>query len=191
MSERPFMQLYVSDFVGDTLMLSAEHVGAYMLLLIALWNAHGELPNDDKKLARVARVTLKKWHLLSRDLLPFFEVTDTTITHRRLKKELQKSERQSQSRAAAGARGGAAKALNEKQRALANGVAMPKHLPEPYRKKGEKVLDPTEGFVDVNRHIDPDLFARCVAMTEPVKSFIEHKTFPRDIVAKARKELAN
>jgi uncharacterized protein YdaU (DUF1376 family) len=41
-SERPFMQLYVSDFVGDTLMLSAEHVGAYLLLLIALWNADAE-----------------------------------------------------------------------------------------------------------------------------------------------------
>lgn len=72
MSERPFMQLYVSDFVGDTLTLSTEHIGAYLLLLIALWNANGMLPSDERKLARVARLNLKRWRAVAIDLLPFF-----------------------------------------------------------------------------------------------------------------------
>ena len=73
MSERPFMQLYVSDFIGDTLQLSTEQIGAYMLLLMAMWNAGGRLPDDDAKLARVARLSAKKWRVISADLLTFFE----------------------------------------------------------------------------------------------------------------------
>ena len=67
MSERPFMQLYVSDFVGDTLLLSTEHIGAYLLLLIALWNADGVLPNEEAKLARVARLSVKRWRKRSEE----------------------------------------------------------------------------------------------------------------------------
>ena len=73
MSERPFMQLYVSDFVGDTLQLSTEQIGAYMLLLMAMWNAGGSLPEDDARLARVARLPLKRWRAISAELLAFFE----------------------------------------------------------------------------------------------------------------------
>lgn len=191
MSERPFMQLYVSDFVGDTLMLSAEHVGAYMLLLIALWNADGTLPNDERKLARVARLSLKKWRSVASDLMPFFDVTPETITHGRLQKELQKSARQSQSRASAGAMGGAATALKNKGRDAANAASMPHHSPEPYRKRVASQRAPTDGLVDVNKHVDPELFARCVALTEPVKDFIEHKGFAPSVIEQARKELAN
>ena len=130
MSERPFMQLYVSDFIGDTLQLSTEQIGAYMLLLMAMWNAGGKLPADDAKLARVVRMSLKKWRAVSGDLMPFFEGDANSIWHNRLTKELQKSESKSQSRAYAGAAGGRAKALKDIKPAVANASDMPQHLPE-------------------------------------------------------------
>ena len=130
MSERPFMQLYVSDFIGDTLHLSTEQIGAYMLLLMAMWNAGGKLPSDEAKLARVARLSVKKWKSIADDLMSFFEVDGTEIRHHRLTKELQKSESKSQSRAAAGAAGGNAKALKDKQAHLANAMPEPQHLPD-------------------------------------------------------------
>lgn len=151
MSDRPFMQLYVSDFVGDTLLLSTEHIGAYLLLLIALWNADGSLPSDEVKLARVTRLTVKKWRRVAVDLLPFFEVQNGTLTHHRLTKELRKSEAQSNSRAMAGAKGGAANALKYKRPVVAGAQAGLKHAgasPEPYRKEGaQALLDPTDGLV--------------------------------------------
>ncbi|WP_256752326.1 DUF1376 domain-containing protein [Mesorhizobium sp. Mes31] len=137
MSERPFMQLYVSDFVGDTLQLSTEQIGAYMLLLMAMWNAGGRLPDDDAKLARVARLSLKKWRALSVDLLTFFEREGGEIGHGRLTRELHKAQGKSQARAAAGARGGAATALKTKAHAAANAGALPRHLPES-RNQSEK-----------------------------------------------------
>lgn len=196
MSERPFMQLYVSDFVGDTLLLSTEHIGAYLLLLIALWNADGELPADDVKLARVARLTAKKWRTIATDLLPFFEVADGVLTHHRLTKELQKSKAQSNSRALAGAKGGTANALKYKSAPQANATAGLKHAgasPEPYRKKGATHLNPTDGVVlDRFRSDDEPLWLACEKlMGQPVKPYLQRFTFPADIVAQARKELAH
>jgi len=137
MSERPFMQLYVSDFVGDTLQLSTEQIGAYMLMLMAMWNAGGRLPDDDAKLARVARLSRKKWRTISGDLLTFFEREGGEIGHKRLTKELHKAQVKSEARAAAGARGGAATALKTKVDAAANAGALPRHFPDS-RNQNEK-----------------------------------------------------
>lgn len=84
MSERPFMQLYVSDFIGDTLHLSTEQIGAYMLMLMAMWNAGGKLPSDESKLARVARMSVKKWKTIADDLMPFFEIEGGELSHRKI-----------------------------------------------------------------------------------------------------------
>ncbi|UVK37816.1 DUF1376 domain-containing protein [Mesorhizobium sp. AR10] len=135
MSERPFMQLYVSDFVGDTLQLSTEQIGAYMLLLMAMWNAGGSLPDDDTRLARVVRMSLKKWRAISADLLVFFERADGVLCHNRLTRELAKSMVKSEARAAAGARGGAAKALKTRGVGVANACPSPQHLPESRNQK--------------------------------------------------------
>lgn len=196
MSERPFMQLYVSDFVGDTLLLSTEHIGAYLLLLIALWNADGVLPADDVKLARVARLSLKKWRSISTDILPFFNVDGDRLTHGRLTKELQKSERQSQLRAAAGSRGGSATALKNNKpypaSAAAKRVAGAQHLPEPYKKEGNLVLvggdeAPT---ILLDRIHDEEMFTACAAIHGGVRPYLHRFPFPREVVAQAKASLA-
>lgn len=139
MSERPFMQLYVSDFIGDTLHLSTEQVGAYLLLLMAMWNAGGSLPDDEVKLARIVRLSVKKWRAVAPDLLSFFERVDGAVRHKRLTKELQKSESKSESRASAGAEGGKAKALKDNEARLANATVLPQHLPDT---RSQKEIEP-------------------------------------------------
>lgn len=51
--KRPWMPLYVQDFQMDTLDLTAEQVGVYMLLLMLAWKREGDLPNDMKWLKLV------------------------------------------------------------------------------------------------------------------------------------------
>ena len=191
MSERPFMQLYVSDFVGDTLSLSAEQVGAYMLLLMAMWNADGKLPNEERKLATIVRMSLKKWRSVAPDMMSFFHVEDGSISHRRLTKELQKSERQSQSRSAAGVRGFQAKSLKSHNAAQANAQAGLKHSPEPYRKGRATLSDPTEGMVALDRWSDEALFKACESLTKKVPGFMQRQSFPAAIVDQARKQLSH
>ena len=158
------MQLYVSDFVGDTLHLSTEQIGAYMLLLMAMWNAGGKLPADDQKLARVVRLSVKKWRSIRADLMSFFDGDDDHIWHHRLTKELQKSESKSQSRAAAGAKGYAAKALKNQKAGQAIASDLPKHSPDTrnhiaasQQPRGQDLIDRLADAAGIKGNLSPSL----------------------------------
>lgn len=130
MAKAPFMPLYTSDYLGDTGHLSTEEHGAYLLILMQMWNAGGALPADPSKLARVARCSTKKWLAMQDTVLAFFNIDGNQITSNRLTKERQKVEAKTEVRRAAGAMGGTAKALKTKEQHVANAIAKPCHLPE-------------------------------------------------------------
>lgn len=130
MSKTPFMPLWVSDFLGKTMHLDAKEVGAYMLLLMALWGRGGALPNDPKKLQRIARVG-RDWPTVWASLEGFFTVDGDQITQGRLSEELHKVNAKREVNAHSGARGGRAKALKSKEVGLANATVSLKQ-PEPY-----------------------------------------------------------
>lgn len=134
MSSAPYMQLYVADYLGDTQHLTTEQHGAYLLILMAMWRAGGRLPNDPGKLARIARVSARRWHLVASEVMPFFDLDGEEISQKRLEREHQKVLSIREKRSASGALGGAAKALKNNDPALANAKQMPKHrarVPEP------------------------------------------------------------
>jgi uncharacterized protein YdaU (DUF1376 family) len=127
MSAAPFMQLYVGDYLADTLDLTTEQHGAYLLLLMAMWRADGSLPNDPQKLARFARVHPPRWAKVWAEIARFFVEADGRITNERLTKEREKAVHKSNSRAASGSLGGRAKALKSKDTDVANATVLPKH----------------------------------------------------------------
>lgn len=187
MSERPFMQLYTSDFLGDTQDLSAEYIGSYLLLLMTMWNADGSLAFDEVKLARVARLTVEEWRLAWKDLERFFEVDDGRLTHHRVTSELHKFARKSAARKEAGSRGGKAKALKDKSQVLANAKANGMASSRNHIKKAGAIASvPTESLVPVQRYVDTDLFRACEQLTAPVPGFMTTKSWPVDVVLKAR-----
>jgi uncharacterized protein YdaU (DUF1376 family) len=61
----PFFPLYVADFVADDRVeaMSTEQVGSYVLLLCKAWTQEvvGTVPDDDRVLARWARVSIGRW----------------------------------------------------------------------------------------------------------------------------------
>lgn len=114
----PYMNLYIADYLGDTQHLTTEQHGAYLLLLMAMWRNGGSLPNDQAKLARIARVNLRRWHIVGADVMPFFEVRGEQIVQKRLEREHQKAHSLSEKRSVIGKLGGEAKALKSKEQAL-------------------------------------------------------------------------
>jgi uncharacterized protein YdaU (DUF1376 family) len=124
----PYLPLYVGDYLRDTGYLTLEQHGAYCMLLMRLWSAGGALPSDEGKLSRIAGVTVKKWRPIWADLADFFELENGQITHKRITSELEKAGALRAKRAAAGAKGGAAKSMKTQETPVANATAQPKQI---------------------------------------------------------------
>ena len=131
MSSSPFMQLYVGDYLADTLDLTTEQHGAYLLLLMTMWRHDARLPDDASKLCRIARVSPKRWSAIWSEISRFFVSSDGFITNARLTKEHQKAVSISQERKTAGSRGGNASALKRKEAAQASASDLLKHSQKP------------------------------------------------------------
>jgi len=108
---RPWMPLYVADYLRDTRQLTPAEHGAYLLLIMEYWTACG-LPNDDGKLARIVGMSAVEWRKAKPTVQAFF--TDGW-KHGRIDTEIAKAEAKHERRSEAGKRGGFAKA-NAKQK---------------------------------------------------------------------------
>ena len=54
-----WMPIYIGDYLGDTIELSAAEHGAYLLLLMHYWLKKGEIGDDIERLSRVCKVDEK------------------------------------------------------------------------------------------------------------------------------------
>lgn len=54
-----WMPVFIGDYLGDTIELSAEEHGAYLLLLMHYWLKKGEIGDDITRLSRVCKVDEK------------------------------------------------------------------------------------------------------------------------------------
>src|ERR1700693_5916547 len=104
---RPWMPLYVGDYLGDTGHLTTTQHGAYLLLMMHYWRK-GELPYDDRQLSKITKLPLKTWCDCRPTLQDFFH---EGWKHKRIDAELAKMVRVSEKRAIAGQKGGLGSAL--------------------------------------------------------------------------------
>lgn len=111
----PKMPIHIGDLLRDTGHLDTEYIGAYLLLMFHHWST-GELPDDDKQLATITRMTAGKWKRARPVLQKFFH---EGWRHGRIAKDLEAAHANYQKRAKAGAEGGKAKA-NSKQSSSKN-----------------------------------------------------------------------
>lgn len=116
------MMLWTDSYLMDTRHLTTIEHGAYLLLLMAMWRNGDWLPDDDRRLAIMARLTLRRW----RDMAPtirafFFELEPGKLSQKRLAQEAAHARDRVQKNRAAGALGQKAKALKNQKAASANG----------------------------------------------------------------------
>lgn len=125
MSSPPWMPLYVADYLRDTTHLGTAEHGAYCLLIMAYW-VNGGLPDDDRQLARIVRCSDRQWRSMRPLIEPMFQ---KGWKHKRIDEELENARAKAEKRATAGRAGGEAKALKNKDTALANATVLPEQNP--------------------------------------------------------------
>src|ERR1700691_2123908 len=80
------MPVYIGDYLADTMHLSTEQHGAYLLLLFHLWR-RGILQDDDVVLAQITGLPISAWSICRAVLAEFFEIHDGQWHHRRVERE--------------------------------------------------------------------------------------------------------
>lgn len=109
---------YPADFMVGTAHMTTEEVGAYQLLLDAQWDRGGRLPACERKLARIARLSLRKFRSAWSDALAEkFEQDEDGYFNPRLDNERRAAIEIVKKRRSAGRLGGLANAqANAKQK---------------------------------------------------------------------------
>lgn len=104
---RPWMPLHIGDYLRDTRHLDGTEHGAYLLLIMHYWTADGELPDDDKQLARIVCLPERRWKACRPIIQKFFH---NGWKHKRIDTELAAARAKHDRRVDAGKRGGIASA---------------------------------------------------------------------------------
>lgn len=97
MSNRAWMPLHITDYLADTGHLTAAEHGAYLLLIMHYWQNAG-LPENERMIARIARMDAAQWEE-SREVIAM--LFGPGWTHKRIDAELAKADEVIQKRRAA------------------------------------------------------------------------------------------
>ncbi len=123
---RPWMPLYIADYLADTSHLNCAESGAYLHLIMHYWQKGG-LPSEDKRLASIARATPEQWADMRSAIAEFF---GDDWTHARIDEELKSAAKAYERRAAAGRAGGKAKAESKQSYSIAK-AGLKQSQPQP------------------------------------------------------------
>lgn len=107
----PKMPIHIGDFLRDTGHLRAAGSGAYLLLLFHHWST-GSLPDDDEQLSAIARMTRGEWNKARPIIEKFFQ---PGWVHGRVVEDLADAKDSYDKLAAAGSKGGKARAENKRR----------------------------------------------------------------------------
>lgn len=88
MSNRAWMPLHIGDYLADTGHLTAAEHGAYLLLIMHYWQ-NGSLPENERLIARIARLDAEQWEG-SREVIAM--LFGPGWTHKRIDAEMAKAD---------------------------------------------------------------------------------------------------
>jgi uncharacterized protein YdaU (DUF1376 family) len=169
--EVPF---HIGDFLSGTMHMDATETGAYWMLCVAHYQAGAQgLPNDDVKLARIARVSLHTWRRMCPTLMAKFSVEGEFIRHRRVTEVLTKiSEKSDAARASA---------LTRLTPGAANARRTPGERSANHQPITDKVIKPEEGNTSARYDVE-----RAVRFPVLLKAKARAKELNRDFAELCR-----
>lgn len=123
-ADNAWMPLYVGDYLADTMHLSGAEHGAYLLLLMHAWRT-GPLPDDNTRLAAIARTEPSSWRRMASSIRAFFDTTEDGLVQRRLERVRAEQGGKIEQRRAAGRASAEARKRQRKPNERSTTVATP------------------------------------------------------------------
>ena len=113
--KNPWYKRFGGDFIQGTVGLTLEHVGAYTLIIDMIHDRGKPLPDDDRFMAGLLRVSTRKWRSIREVLISAGKIyaSDGIISNERCDRDLAEAAEISRRHAENGARGGRAKRRSE------------------------------------------------------------------------------
>jgi uncharacterized protein YdaU (DUF1376 family) len=99
------MKFHVGDYLADTMHLTTFQHGIYLMLIFHCFKHHGDLPLDERELARIARVPVPQWRRYSPPVMALFRREKHAWRHTRIDAEIVSREKLSETRQSAGRSG--------------------------------------------------------------------------------------
>lgn len=148
MADFPALPLFTDAYLADTVHLTTEEHGAYMLLLMTAWRTPDcKLPDDDSFLSRVARCSPRVWARLRPVMAQFWIIEDGWWSQKRLRKERDYVEEVRATRSKLGREGGRKSAATRAANALQRNKTAEAHaeaeVPVSFKLTPSKVQAPT------------------------------------------------
>lgn len=100
MAALPYMQLYIADYLADTMHLSTEEHGAYLLLMFNYWQTGRPIPKN--RLSKIARLSNDRWDAVEPSLKEFFNDNGTEWVQERIERDLEAVKNSISQKSAAG-----------------------------------------------------------------------------------------
>jgi uncharacterized protein YdaU (DUF1376 family) len=119
----PSLPLFPDAYFGATKHLTCEQHGAYLQLLMIAWqSAECAVVNDDRLIARMISLPLKRWLAIKAAVMAFWDLGDDGLwRQKRLSEEYQYVSARVEKRREAGRLGGRPKSLENNEPTKANG----------------------------------------------------------------------
>jgi len=101
-----FFPFYIGDYLKKTQMLSCEEHGAYMLLTFSLYQNDGYLALNEKRLARVCKLSESEFTEIWEELSSYFIIEGGFISNKRVLEEIEKAQNRKKKASENGKKGG-------------------------------------------------------------------------------------
>jgi len=153
MAALPYIQLYVADYLADTMHLEAEEHGAYLMLIFNYWQTGKPIPKA--RAQAISRVPNERWNSVEQKLNEFFNDTGTHWQHNRIDEDLLRVEGKQSEASKAGKASAAArrsKKLAEAQRTL---NARSTNVDDPLQQNGNHTDTDTDTEEDKEKPLVP------------------------------------
>ncbi|HEJ9354168.1 TPA: DUF1376 domain-containing protein [Klebsiella oxytoca] len=174
MAALPYMQLYIADYLADTMHLSTEEHGAYLLLMFNYWQTGRAIPKS--RLSRIARLTNDRWASVEASLKEFFNDNGTEWVHERIERDLEMVRSSQRQKSDAGKASARARKVKKSAEGKRNGNDRSTGVDEPFEQNDNG--NPTNKDPDIDTDLKENPEREIRARDEISPEEYQPGTFP-------------